>query len=49
MAVQVKVMRLDCEHRTGTKLTAAMMVAWFLSHAGWVDAKFRVEANGATP
>ena len=37
---QVKVLRLDFEKRTRTEL---------LAHAGWLDARFRVKTNGATP
>ena len=47
---QVKVLRLDFEKRTGTELLAnSCLWPWLIRHAGWLDARFRVKTNGATP
>ena len=43
-------MRLDIEQRTGTELPAnSCLWPWLIRHGGWVDARFRVKRNGATP
>ena len=42
----VKVLRLDFEKRTGTD---SRLWPWLIRHAGWLDARFRVKTNGATP
>ena len=47
---QVKVVRLDFEKRAGTELLAnSCLWPWLIRHAGWLDARFRVKTNGATP
>ena len=47
---QVKVMRLEFEKRTGTELLAnTCLWPWLVRHASWVDARFRLKTNGATP
>ena len=43
-------MRLEFEKRTGAELLAnTSLWQWLIRHADWVDAKFRVKTNGATP
>ena len=47
---QVKVLHLDFEKISGTKLLAnSCLWPWMIRHAGWLDARFRVKTNGATP
>ena len=47
---QVKVLRMDFEKRTGTELLAnSGLWPWLIRHAGWLDARFRMKTNGATP
>ena len=47
---QVKVLRLDFEKGTGTELLEnSCLRPWLMRHAGWLDARFRVKTNGATP
>ena len=47
---QIKVLRLDFEKRNGTELLAkSCLWPWLIRHAGWLDARFRVKRNGATP
>ena len=47
---QVKVMPLNFEERTGSELLAnSRLWPWLVRHAGWVDARLRVNTNGATP
>ena len=47
---QVKVLRLDFEKRTGTDLLAnSCLWPWLIRHVGWLDARFPVKTNGATP
>ena len=47
---QVKVLRLDFEKRTEAELLAnSCLWPGLIRHAGWVDARFRVKTNGATP
>ena len=47
---QVKLLQLDFEKRTGTELLVnACLWPRLIRHAGWLDARFRVKTNGATP
>ena len=47
---QVEVMYLDFEKRTGAGLLAnSCLWPWLIRHAVWLDARFRVKTNGATP
>ena len=47
---QVKVIRLDFEERTGThNLAISCFWPWLIRHAGWLDSRFRMKTNGATP
>ena len=47
---QIKLTRLDFEKRTGAELLAnSCLWPWLIRHAGWLDARFRVKTNEATP